>query len=435
MKHYAVTFLMIVINTLGMLDIWLILKLLFGCDMKVNRKTLIIAASIFVVWDLILSFTLYENRYLTTALIYGYIVVATLILTKSHYIKTVFLTIPAVLVYVQFSSLFDLLEKIPVLGQVGFSYDGKFYTLLYCLADVILFGLLLLINRYTNQRAKSIQLTVGEGIVVTLFCVFSPFISGTLEFFEDYANSGLYNFLWVAFMLLLNVALVYAIFHRKRASYYIGLSEDYKKQFETEYSFFKDYKDQQESTIKFRHDWKNHMLLLKEMLARGEYDKAENYFQKLSETTTTSVWKIATGNEVVDMILSSKMERLEELEVAFRWKGSLTSLSFMEHVDCCILFSNIFDNAIEACANVGTGRMIDMTAKATSQVIYIEIWNTMSGMLQTEGDKIVTTKTDQELHGIGLQNITDIVNKYKGQLQIKREENKFVLQIVFPVYE
>ena len=253
--YYAVTLLSIVINTLGMLDIWLILKLLFGCDMKVNRKTLTIAASIFVVWDTILSFTLYENKLLETALVYGYIVVATILLTRSHYVKTVFLTIPAVLVYVQFSSFFDLLEKIPGLGAIGFEYDGKLYTLLFCVTDFVLLGILLFLNHYTNHRAKSVQLTVGEGVVVTLFCVFCPFISGTLEFFEGYANSKMYNVVWVAFMLLLNMALIYAIYHRKRASYYIDLSQDYKQQFETEYSFFQDYKDQQERTIQFRHDW------------------------------------------------------------------------------------------------------------------------------------------------------------------------------------
>lgn len=234
-------------------------------------------------------------------------------------------------------------------------------------------------------------------------------------------------------MLVLNIAVFYAILHRKKMTYFKLLSEDYKKEFEEEYSFFKDYKEKQANTIKFRHDWNNHMLLLQEMLDKKEYENAENYFKELTERTSNSAYKIATGNELFDMILSTKTEKLAEYKISLECKGDLSKLSFLSYVDGCILFSNLIDNAIEACSKVDGKRYIRIIAKCSEQLYHLEICNPMQGVLLKKNDKILTSKGDKENHGIGLQNVYDIIEKYNGNYHITTEDGEYGIQMVFPV--
>lgn len=424
-----------IMNVFAMLDLWLILKLLFGCDMKISSRNLAWAAGVFLV--MFGSLTLFMEDEYSFAIFLGmcvYNVMVTILLTRSHRVKTVLLSVPAVLVYSQFSSFVNLIEKLMGLERfpVAVTVDGSL-TITDVISDALLFAILVWLGRTKIGKSQSVQLTVGEGILLSVFCAFSPVIVIGLEWFEGQTNAVLFHITWILFMIILNVAVVYAIAHRKKATYYKKLSEDYKKEFEAEYSFFMDYKEQQQDTIKFRHDWKNHMLLLQEMMKNGEYVKAEDYFRELTATTPQSVHKIATGYEILDMIISTKMSQLEELEITFVCKGNFHGLHFMKHVDCCILLSNLLDNAIEANEKVLGKRYIELKSKSTENMFYLEIKNPMEGKLQRDRGKIMTTKNEKDIHGIGLENVYDIIEQYKGEYHIMTQEHEYTIQMVFSV--
>ncbi|MDE6433514.1 MAG: ATP-binding protein [Lachnospiraceae bacterium] len=421
----------LLMNMFAMLDIWLILSLLFGCDMRVTPRNLAIASGIFLFVDEISLYIFDENAVIVTSIIFAYNVLVTLILTNKNRIKALLLEIPALLVYIQFGMFIKLLGRISGLNKYFIGEEQL--TLLDIVADVLLFVILVLLGRTKVAKAKSIQLTIGEGVALTIFCFFSPLIVGGFEWFEGTEHDVVYKLTWICFMIILNVAVVYAIVHRKMAAYYRQLSENYKKEFEAEYSFFRDYKEQQEDTVKFRHDWKNHMLLLQEMLEKGEYGKAEGYFKDLTADTPQSVYKIATGNELVDMILSTKMAALEKHEITLQCKGVLSEFNFMNYVDGCILLSNLIDNAVEANVKVKGPHYILLTAKKTEKLFYLEIRNPMKGSLQQEDGRILTTKTVKESHGIGLQNVYDIIEKYNGEYHIMTQEQEYAIQMVFTV--
>ena len=430
MMDHAIEIITLFLNMFAMLDIWLILSLLFGCDMKVTRRNLSIASGIFIFVEYIDMYIFKEQEIIATAVIFAYNVLVTFILTKRNRIKTLLLEIPALLVYAEFGIFIELIERIMELDD--YYIGAKRLTPSDFVSDILLFAILVLLSRTKVAKTKSIQLTIGEGVVLSLFCFFSPAIVIGLEWFEGMIHEYAYKLVWICFMIILNVAVVYAIAHRKMAAYYRQLSENYKKEFEAEYSFFRDYKEQQEDTIKFRHDWKNHMLLLQEMLEKEEYGKAESYFKELTATTSKSVYKIATGNELVDMILSTKMNVLEENEITLQCKGALLEFNFMKYVDGCILLSNLIDNAVEANVKVKGPHYILLAAKKTERLFYLEIRNPMKGSLQQEDHRILTTKTKKENHGIGLQNVYDILEKYNGEYHIITKNREYTIQMIFP---
>ncbi len=234
----------------------------------------------------------------------------------------------------------------------------------------------------------------------------------------------------MAFLLITSGMVTFTIVHRKKAQYYKKLSEDYKEQFTQEYSYFQDYKEQQSDIVKFRHDWKNHMLLLQEMLNHGEYEKAKTYFTKLSEKTVQSKHKILTGNEIVDLILASKTDELKYNQIKLTCTGSLEPFAFMENVDCCILFSNLIDNAIEANLKLEMGRYITIAAHRTNQMLYIEISNPIEDMAKMIETRFQTTKKKPEKHGIGLRTVYEIFRKYHIEYYIITNEHEFLIQML-----
>ncbi len=420
-------------NVFAMTDIWLILYLLFGCDMKINVRNILIADIVFVPVFVVLCILLEGHD----GIIMGYMclfnVAVTLLLCKRQKIRAVLLSVPAVLVYAQFGTFLDLFEKLTRLDRFYImNSEGHMQTSVAMFSDMLLCVALVLLSRTRVAKTKSIQLTIGEGIVLSVFCMFSPVIVIGLEWFEGLVNAPAYRVVWVLFMIILNIAVVYGIAYRKRAVYYRQLAEGYKKEFEAEYSQFQDYKKQQQDTIKFRHDWKNHMLLLQEMMEQEEYEKAEQYFCDLTQSVSDAKVKVATGNELVDMILSTKAGEMEESGITLHYKGDMSPLGFMKQADCLILLSNLLDNAIEANAKITGRRYINMRAKKTGGVFYLELSNPMQGKLKRREDKILTTKADSESHGIGLSNVYDIISAYKGEWKTEEKHGEYKIQMMFP---
>ena len=121
--HYLVSIALIIVNVFTILNILLISKYLFGGDIRINNRILMTTGGIFLALDLILSLTLDDaHANLITLIIYAYILGVLLILSKSHRLKTLFLTIPAILVYVQWCAILELIEKLFGLDHFYYHY-------------------------------------------------------------------------------------------------------------------------------------------------------------------------------------------------------------------------------------------------------------------------------------------------------------------------
>lgn len=250
------------------------------------------------------------------------------------------------------------------------------------------------------------------------------------ETFDDRAL----NIAWVLFVLLLNAALVYAIAYRKRAKHFQVISENYKQQFDAEYAYFKEYKNENKEISKFRHDWKNHMIVIQGLLEQGDMEEAKAYFNEASSKADVSKWKVVTGNETLDMILASKMVMMQDKGIEFDFTGSLTGISYMKPADLCIVFSNLIDNAIEAVEQC-VKKQIHIKVTHSPEFCLCVIENTVKNkVLYTEGT-LFTTKEDINNHGIGLQNVKEILEKYSAELDFESEEMFFRVKILFQKQE
>lgn len=413
---------LIMTNVFVVLNTILVLKYIFGRDMRHDAKSLTITGVSFLLFDIVITaFLPQELDWLGFLLIDAGLLVSVLFMTRSKRLITALLIVPAILFYIQTSSILTTFELFTGLDRFQtVASNGDVITPLFALCDPLLFTLLLILIHKTDQRIQNTALNAMEVIILMIFSAVGYFATGVISTLKD---ENLYYFIISGLILFaFEALLLYAIYHRKRSGYYRRLSTEYKKQFESEYNFFKDYKATQEDTIRFRHDWQNHMLLIRQMLANGEYDKAEAYFTSLSANTPEGNTRTATGCELADMILGIKSEQMENLNITFHFKGNLKDLNRLEQVDCCVLLSNLLDNAIEANSKVTADRHITLLSRRTEKLFYLEMRNPSVEKLCVDGHRVLSTKKTDTPCGIGLENVNAIIQKYNGECKYFTEE-------------
>lgn len=433
MMEWQSIVLSIIINTFSVLDILLILQIFFGVERCKKLGQYYVAGGIFIVLNIGLDLWFSDKELLYFTVIFLYIAFVAAVWMKERRWKAVFLTIPALLLYLQWDCICGLVDVLFHLGKYAYTWAETAAIAYELLSDLLLFVILLYVSRAKKIDQRMLQFTIGETILLSVFCIFCPILETVLQYLENIFNDFMYSMAWVAFVLILNFAVFYGIFHRKRARHYQALSENYKQQFNTEYTYFKKYKKEQRNIAGFRHDWNNHLIVLTSMFEKGEYEKAREYFENLSSHNKTESGSILTGNEIVDMILEAKWEKLSQGKIAVTCSKGLEQLQFMEPVDCCILFSNLIDNAIEANCKCDGDRFIAIHVCSRASTLIITIENKMNGQVKQENGRFITTKEDGEDHGIGTQNIFEIIKKYHGEYRIVIKENIFEIQIIFPV--
>lgn len=424
---------LIMTNVFVVLNTILVLKYIFGRDMRHDAKSLTITGVSFLLFDIVITaFLPQELDWLGFLLIDAGLLVSVLFMTRSKRLITALLIVPAILFYIQTSSILTTFELFTGLDRFQtVASNGDVITPLFALCDPLLFTLLLILIHKTDQRIQNTALNAMEVIILMIFSAVGYFATGVISTLKD---ENLYYFIISGLILFaFEALLLYAIYHRKRSGYYRRLSTEYKKQFESEYNFFKDYKATQEDTIRFRHDWQNHMLLIRQMLANGEYDKAEAYFTSLSANTPEGNTRTATGCELADMILGIKSEQMENLNITFHFKGNLKDLNRLEQVDCCVLLSNLLDNAIEANSKVTADRHITLLSRRTEKLFYLEMRNPSVEKLCVDGHRVLSTKKTDTPCGIGLENVNAIIQKYNGECKYFTEEGTFVFQMLMVV--
>lgn len=421
----------ILMNTLTVVNLIFIMQLLFGLELCKKWQYYPAVAALYAVINGGIVLVFNQEAWLQTFVVYIYILLIVLLLSKGHYIRSMLYTVPAILLYIQWAEVLEMFDRLLGLNRFAVPAGGGSFTPLNLLADVILIIPLTAWIVYVYRTGKRPLLNAAESVVLSLFCLCFPFLEEYLILLDETFHDTVFSVLWVAFVIVMNMALFYGMVHRGLARYYRETVENYREQFRSEYDYFKNYKEEQKATANFRHDWNNHVLLLGGMLESGEYDKATEYLHSLTTEQLTPKKRILTGNEIVDILLDAKREVLDRERIMVTCNGGLERLSFMEDVDICILFSNLIDNAVEANLKCEKERFLSIQVSCSPGVLLIVVSNRMKGELRTRDGRLISTKSADGNHGIGTQNIISVIKKYGGSHTIRTEGNVFRMEISF----
>ncbi|RDY24362.1 ATP-binding protein [Romboutsia maritimum] len=188
----------------------------------------------------------------------------------------------------------------------------------------------------------------------------------------------------------------------------------------------------QESQMKVRklyHDINNHMACIKQIQNEDVNEYIDSINNELKEYEST----FNTENMILDIILNEKNSLCEKNNIELFCNINFSKCNFIKMIDISSIFSNILDNAIEACKKVKRNPYINIRGTIVKSYYVIKCENSKNNEIKNKNKKIITSKKDKFLHGIGLKSVKSSLNKYNGDLEIIDEENKFIINIYIPI--
>ena len=185
------------------------------------------------------------------------------------------------------------------------------------------------------------------------------------------------------------------------------------------------------------HDIKNHIICIDELYKSGNSELAGEYIQKIEGSLKKyeSVRnEFNTGHIISDSILKNKKSMCDEYGINFECKVDFSRYDFLDMADFCTILSNLLDNAIEACLHVEhSDRYIKISNSIVNNFSLLIVENSKENEIKKDGSKILTSKKDKSIHGIGIDNVRSCVEKYNGDMKIDYDESNFKVRIMIPI--
>ncbi|MDE7222994.1 MAG: ATP-binding protein, partial [Acetatifactor sp.] len=140
---------------------------------------------------------------------------------------------------------------------------------------------------------------------------------------------------------------------------------------------------------------------------------------------------IHTGNDFLDIIIRDKAIRAKEDQIDFSAVIHFEQGSFLEPIDISTIFGNALDNALEASIKLPPEqRLVTVKAECVRDMLSVVVEN---NCLPNGTDCEKTSKEDKLLHGFGIRNIRQAVEKYAGQCLTRQGKGCFQLKILLPL--
>jgi len=194
------------------------------------------------------------------------------------------------------------------------------------------------------------------------------------------------------------------------------------------------YKKKQVETRAFRHDIKNNLAITRMMLDEGHTEEAKEHISDMLGKVSSLSPKYVTGDEMLDIIISMKADRMDELNIKFTLDGVTDGGLNIKPMDMCSIFANALDNAIEAASSC-EDPYVSFSIKRTDKFFIIKITNSASGKIDIEklmSTSGYTSKSDKEHHGFGLMNVRRAVEECNGILKAESLDSSFTLSVMMP---
>ena len=174
---------------------------------------------------------------------------------------------------------------------------------------------------------------------------------------------------------------------------------------------------------------------VKHQLADLDEENRQRLTQELSPVLEAYDARFRTENPALDVLLTRKSFVCHDKHIHLTVMADGPALSFMNEEDIYSLFGNILDNAIEAAEKLEESeqKVIKLSVEKNGYFVSVHAENYFSQKLEYEDGLPRTTKADTVYHGFGMKSIRMIAEKYDGSVKIRSEENRFILDILFPV--
>ncbi len=179
-----------------------------------------------------------------------------------------------------------------------------------------------------------------------------------------------------------------------------------------------------------RHDFNNHLSVIASLIQRNEQAKAKEYIASVFDVYRSVKEVHYSGNLVIDSIINYKKVEAEQNGVSINIELNIPENLGVNSFDMTTILGNIIDNAIHATKKLEKDKVIDLSINYNKGRLFIKISNPYNGQIKYENKELVTLHEDRESHGIGLNNVKAVLERYNGTLQVEHSDCIFSLMLL-----
>lgn len=178
------------------------------------------------------------------------------------------------------------------------------------------------------------------------------------------------------------------------------------------------------------HDVKHVMIYLKNCLENGKTDEALEQINDFTHDLSKMERKVWTGFPYLDFVLNCKKIEMDKNEIDFELEVDLYEMPFKD-ADLGIVLGNLLDNAIEAVQKCEQSKKkIFLRICNPNEMFLLCLYNNATQMPIILNDRFITTKADKYAHGLGVESVKRIVEKYNGNIEFQYDNEHFEVDIL-----
>lgn len=180
------------------------------------------------------------------------------------------------------------------------------------------------------------------------------------------------------------------------------------------------------------HDVKKHIASLEGLINANKAEEAGHYKDLLIAELDKLVPRFECDDPILTVVINNKLDTAEAMNVDFRVDAEYTSIGFISNLDVTAIFSNLLDNAFEACSELPEGkRHVWLSITRRNYFVFIYLENSFDKVSVTSKNEFKSTKKNH--HGIGLSNIRNACKKYNGSFDAHIEDDMFITELLIPI--
>ena len=183
---------------------------------------------------------------------------------------------------------------------------------------------------------------------------------------------------------------------------------------------------QQQAAI-YRHDLRHHMNFIQSCLDQNNPKEATSYIHEICTNLDHSSVIRYCVNESVNLIVSSYANQAAVNHIPMQISITATEFSRFQITDLCSLFANALENALHACQqmNPQSQRYILLKVYEKNTQLCIQIKNSYEQPVVFADDIPISRSVN---HGIGVQSMISVVEKYHGVYGFFADHGEFRFQ-------
>lgn len=286
-------------------------------------------------------------------------------------------------------------------------------------ANVILFILSYLLSRFSKVRIKK---SSGKSILIlSIFTLFLMAISTVMyvtQIRQNQESNQFFMFLFFTVMVVMIIIIYVFVVKMIESSQHQNENNLLHQQNEMILKNIYEQKRRFELWEHNIHDYKHKTNLLYSLSKDKKYDEIDKIIEKDYHFIQDKAFYIHSGNALVDVILNNKMNIAKEKNINFTCNIDLSQKKVMEDEDLCILLGNLLDNAIEA-SESESNPLIHIQMTTIQNTFTIKIINRYT----SQKFSLITKKENQHLHGVGLNSVKSIVERYDGSFSLEQKDD------------